>query len=86
GSCGDMLPLSNYRNLPGLTIKGFEIESFYDSQRLFGSLSYSWMTGKHDGAYSNPWGPNVWARDIPPPKWVAMLGLKVPEWDAKLGW
>lgn len=81
-----MLPLSNYRNLPGLTIKGFEIESFYDSQRLFGSLSYSWMTGKHDGAYSNPWGPNVWARDIPPPKWVAMLGLKVPEWDAKLGW
>ncbi|MEN1758688.1 hypothetical protein AAIH62_35585, partial [Pseudomonas aeruginosa] len=23
-------------------------------QRLFGSLSYSWMTGKHDGAYSNP--------------------------------
>ncbi|MFU1923886.1 TonB-dependent receptor, partial [Klebsiella pneumoniae] len=44
GSCGDMLPLSNYRNLPGLTIKGFEIESFYDSQRLFGSLSYSWMT------------------------------------------
>ncbi len=86
GSCSDMLPLSNYRNLPGLTIKGFEIESFYDSQRLFGSLSYSWMTGKHDGAYSNPWGPNVWARDIPPPKWVAMLGLKVPEWDAKLGW
>ena len=62
GSCGDMLPLSNYRNLPGLTIKGFEIESFYDSQRLFGSLSYSWMTGKHDGAYSNPWGPNVGAR------------------------
>ncbi|WP_444436613.1 TonB-dependent hemoglobin/transferrin/lactoferrin family receptor [Pseudomonas sp. A6] len=86
GSCAGMLPLSNYRNLPGATYKGFEIESFYDSERLFAGLSYSWVEGKHDGAYSNPWGPNVWARDVPPAKWVATLGVKFPDWDAQMGW
>lgn len=75
-----------YRNIGDLTIKGFEVESFYDSNYLFGSLSYSWITGKHEGAYTNPWGPNVWARDIPPRKWVATLGLKIPQWDAQVGW
>jgi len=44
------------------------------------------MTGKHQGAYTNPWGPDVWARDIPPPKWIAVLGVKIPDWDARLGW
>lgn len=75
-----------YRNIGDLTIKGFEVESFYDSTYLFGSLSYSWITGKHEGAYTNPWGPNVWARDIPPRKWVATLGVKIPQWDAQVGW
>ncbi|MCY1354732.1 TonB-dependent heme receptor A [compost metagenome] len=86
GSCPEYLPLPNYRNLPGVTYKGFEIESFYDSDRVFGALSYSWVSGKHDGAYSNPWGPDVWARDVPPAKWVATLGLKIPAWDAQIGW
>ena len=85
-SCADYLPLSNYRNLDGATIRGAELESYYDSRRMFASLSYAWTEGKHEGAYSNPWGPNVWARDIPPVKWVAMLGLKVPEIDLQLGW
>lgn len=84
--CGQFLPLSNYRNLPDLTLKGVEIETYYDSDRLFGSLSYAWVSGKRDGAYSNPWGPDVWARDVPPVKWVAMLGVKVPEVDMLLGW
>ena len=84
--CGDMMPMSVYRNIGSLTIKGFEVESFYDSTYTFGSLSYSWMTGKHQGAYTNPWGPDVWARDIPPPKWIAVLGVKIPDWDARLGW
>lgn len=75
-----------YRNIGDLTIKGFEVESFYDSTYLFGSLSYSWITGKHEGAYTNPWGPNVWARDIPPRKWIATLGVKIPQWDAQVGW
>ncbi|MDD0974411.1 TonB-dependent receptor [Pseudomonas fontis] len=77
---------SNYRNIKGSVIKGFEVESYYDSRILFGSLSYSWMTGKHDGAYNDPWGPNVWARDVPAPKWVATLGVKIPSWDAQVGW
>ena len=72
--CKDSAPMGNYRNIGGLTIKGFEVESFYDSTYLFGSLSYAWITGKHEGAYTNPWGPNVWARDIPPRN-----GL--PHWD-----
>lgn len=75
-----------YRNLDGFTIKGFEFETYYDSDNLFGSLSYSWMTGRHRGAYNNPWGPNVWVRDIPSPKWEATLGVKVPRLDLHLGW
>lgn len=85
-ACGYMNPMSIYRNIGDLTIKGFEVESFYDSTYLFGALSYSWITGKHQGAYSNPWGPNVWVRDIPPRKWVATLGVKIPQWDAQVGW
>lgn len=85
-SCKGSAPLGNYRNIGGLTIKGFEVESFYDSRYLFGSLSYSWMTGDHEGAYTNPWGPDVWARDIPPAKWIAVMGVKIPGWDAQVGW
>ncbi|WP_420832729.1 TonB-dependent hemoglobin/transferrin/lactoferrin family receptor [Pseudomonas wadenswilerensis] len=84
-ACGKGL-MSNYRNLKGVTIKGFEVESFYDSTYLFGSVSYSWMTGRHEGAYTNPWGPDVWAKDIPAPKWITTLGVKIPSWDAKVGW
>ncbi|MCU1733770.1 MULTISPECIES: TonB-dependent receptor [unclassified Pseudomonas] len=84
-ACGNYL-IGNYRNLDGVTYKGFEVESFYDSTYLFGTLSYTWMTGKHEGAYNNPWGPDVWARDVPAPKWVARLGVKIPEWDVVVGW
>lgn len=84
--CGQFLPLSNYRNLPDLTLKGFEVETYYDSDRLFGSLSYAWISGKREGAYSNPWAADVWARDVPPVRWVATLGVKIPEADLMLGW
>ena len=79
-------PMSNYRNVGGMTIKGFEVESFYDSSYLFGQLSYSYLTGKRDNPYTNPWGSSVWARDIPPAKWVLMLGTKIPTLDARVGW
>ncbi|WP_422417815.1 TonB-dependent hemoglobin/transferrin/lactoferrin family receptor [Pseudomonas sp. GZD-222] len=84
-ACGKGL-MSNYRNINSVTIKGFEVESFYDSTYLFGSVSYSWITGRHEGAYTNPWGPDVWAKDIPAPKWITTLGVKIPSWDAKVGW
>jgi len=79
-------PMSNYRNIGGVTIKGFEVESFYNSTYLFGSVSYAYTTGQHEGAYTNPWGPNVSARDIPPTKWVLVLGTHIPAWDAQVGW
>lgn len=84
-TCGNYL-IGNYRNLDGVTYKGFEVESFYDSTYLFGTLSYTWMTGKHEGAYTNPWARDVWAQDVQAPKWVARLGVKIPEWDAVVGW
>ena len=86
GSCAAYLPQGNYRNIGDLTIKGVEVESFYDSARVFAALSYSWMSGEHEGAYTNPWGPNVWARGIQPVKWVATLGVKIPESDTRIGW
>ncbi|NWB27078.1 TonB-dependent receptor [Pseudomonas gingeri] len=78
--------MSNYRNIGGMTIKGFEVESYYDSDYVFGQLSYSYLTGKRDNPYTNPWGSSVWARDIPPAKWVVMLGTKIPSLDARVGW
>ncbi|NMZ02718.1 TonB-dependent hemoglobin/transferrin/lactoferrin family receptor [Pseudomonas proteolytica] len=86
--CTDAASKTNYRNVGSMTIKGFELEGYYDSTYLFGSLSYSWATGKRENPYTNPWATDihVWARDIPPAKWVAMLGTKIPAWDAQVGW
>jgi hemoglobin/transferrin/lactoferrin receptor protein len=89
GTIGNSCPAGNrpiYRNINGSTIKGFEVESFYDSNWVFGAISYSWMTGKHDGAYLNPWGPDVWARDIASPKFVTTLGTKIAPLDMQIGW
>lgn len=79
-------PLTNYRNLPGYTIEGIEVESFYDSSRVFGSLSVSYIRGQRDASPRNPWGPETWIAEIPPRKAVATLGVKVPEIDMALGW
>jgi len=79
-------PLSNYRNLPGYTIQGMEIESFYDSQNVFGSLSYSTMRGQRDTSPRDPWSGKTWIAEIPPTTAHAMLGVKVPRWEMKLGW
>ena len=79
-------PMSNYRNIGSLTIKGVELESIYNSTYLFGSVSFAYAKGQHQGAYTNPWGPDVAARDIPPTKWVLVLGTHIPAWDAQVGW
>ncbi|AZE82806.1 Putative Ton-B dependent receptor [Pseudomonas orientalis] len=89
GTIGSACPpgaLSNYRNIGGLTIKGIEVESIYNSTYLFGSVSFAYAKGQHEGAYTNPWGPDVAARDIPPTKWVLVLGTHIPAWDAQVGW
>lgn len=79
-------PLSNYRNLPGYTIEGIEIESFYDSAWWFGSLSYSSIRGERDASPRNPWGNKTWIAEIPPVTAHATLGLKIPRADMTVGW
>ncbi|QUG74753.1 TonB-dependent hemoglobin/transferrin/lactoferrin family receptor [Erwinia sp. E602] len=83
GSCGQ--PLSNYRNLPGYTIEGVEVESFYDSERAFGSLSFSSIRGKRDASPRDPWANETWIAEIPPTTAHAMLGMKVPQANLAFG-
>ncbi|MEK9495665.1 TonB-dependent hemoglobin/transferrin/lactoferrin family receptor [Photorhabdus sp. P32] len=82
--CGK--PLSNYRNLPGYTIQGLEIETFYDSNYLFGKLSYSTIRGQRDASPRDPWGNKTWIAEIPPTAARAMLGIKIPQWQMAIGW
>ncbi|TKY81955.1 TonB-dependent hemoglobin/transferrin/lactoferrin family receptor [Pectobacterium polonicum] len=79
-------PLSVYRNLTGYTIEGVEIESFYDSRRLFGSLSFSSIRGERDASLRNPWGNKTWIAEIPPTTAHATLGTKIPSLDMAIGW
>ncbi|MDG0798109.1 TonB-dependent receptor [Pectobacterium punjabense] len=79
-------PLSVYRNLTGYTIEGIEIESFYDSRRLFGSLSFSSIRGERDASPRNPWGNKTWIAEIPPTTAHATLGTKIPSLDMAIGW
>ncbi len=79
-------PLSNYRNLPGYTIQGLEIETFYDSNHLFGKLSYSTIRGQRDASPRDPWGNKTWIAEIPPTSARSMLGVKIPQWQMTMGW
>lgn len=83
-NCGS--PLSNYRNLPGYTIQGLEIESFYDSRRIFGSFSFSTIRGQRDASPRDPWGNQTWIAEIPPVTAHTTLGVKAPEWNMTFGW
>ncbi|MEQ1975286.1 TonB-dependent hemoglobin/transferrin/lactoferrin family receptor [Xenorhabdus sp. SGI240] len=80
-------PQANYRNLPGYTIEGLEIETFYDSRTLFGKLSFSTLRGQRDASPRDPWiGHKTWIADIPPTSAHAMLGFKIPQWQMVMGW
>ncbi|AYA39542.1 TonB-dependent hemoglobin/transferrin/lactoferrin family receptor [Xenorhabdus nematophila] len=84
-SCGK--PLENHRNLPGYSIEGLEIETFYDSNTLFGKLSFSTMRGQRDTSIRDPWlGDKSWIAEIPPTSAHAMLGFKIPQWQMAMGW
>lgn len=78
--------LSNYRNLPGYTIQGLEIESSYDSRRMFGSFSFTTIRGDRDASPRDPWGNKTWIPEIPPTTAHATLGVKIPEWNMVAGW
>ncbi|CDH03003.1 TonB-dependent hemoglobin/transferrin/lactoferrin family receptor [Xenorhabdus bovienii] len=80
-------PIANHRNLPGYTIEGLEIETFYDSNKLFGKLSFSTMRGQRDASMRDPWiGQKTWIAEIPPTSAHAMLGFKIPQWQMSMGW
>ncbi|EMW6874689.1 TonB-dependent hemoglobin/transferrin/lactoferrin family receptor [Providencia stuartii] len=79
-------PLSNYRNLPGYTIEGLEIELFYDSPNLFGKMAYSTIKGERDASPRDPWfGQKTWIGEIPPDTLHVMLGYKLPQWHTHFG-
>ena len=80
-------PLSNYRNLPGYTMRGGEIEAYYEATRWFAGLSYSFMRGKRMASPRNPWhDADTWMSEIPPRKGTATLGLRLPQYGLTLGW
>ncbi|PHM55945.1 TonB-dependent hemoglobin/transferrin/lactoferrin family receptor [Xenorhabdus sp. KK7.4] len=84
-TCGK--PLANHRNLPGYTIEGLEIETFYNSKFLFGKLSYSTMRGQRDTSPRDPWiGHKTWWDQIPPTSLRSTLGFKIPLLQMKMGW
>lgn len=80
-------PIANYRNLPGYTMCGGEIEAYYDSRYWFAGLSYSFMRGKRKGSPRNPWfEQDTWMSEIPPRKATATFGVRVPQQGITLGW
>ncbi|PHM48085.1 TonB-dependent hemoglobin/transferrin/lactoferrin family receptor [Xenorhabdus miraniensis] len=80
-------PQENYRNLPGYTIEGLEVETFYDSRTLFGKLSFSTLRGQRDTSMRDPWTRHeTWIVEIPPTSAHAMLGFKIPQWQMTMGW
>ena len=80
-------PIGNYRNLPGYTIRGGEIEGYYESDRWFAGLTYSFMRGKRQGSPRNPWhDQDTWLADIPPRKATATLGARFSAQGLTFGW
>lgn len=80
-------PIPNYRNLPGYTIRGGELEGYYESDRWFAGLTYSFMRGKRQGSPRNPWHEqDTWLADIPPRKATATLGVRFPAQGLTFGW
>ncbi|OAM40066.1 TonB-dependent receptor [Eikenella sp. NML120348] len=80
-------PIANYRNLPGYTIRGGEIEAYYESDHWFAGLTYSFMRGKRQGSPRNPWhDQDTWLADIPPRKATATLGVRLPVQGLTFGW
>lgn len=80
-------PVANNRNLPAYTIRGYEIEAYYDAPRWFASLSYSATSGYRQGSPRDPWHPGTtWLTDVAPRKATAMLGFKFPQTGVVAGW
>lgn len=82
------LGLSNYHNVPGkLVIKGFELESYYDSKYWFASGTYSIQKGTRDTVPQAPWvNKKTQVATIAPTTATLTTGFKIPEWNVRAGW
>ena len=78
--------LSSYRNLAGFRTEGLEIESYYNSPRLYASASLSSQFGSRRGAQRDPWGKNEPVSTIAPDKLMTGLGWRFPDQGATIGW
>jgi hemoglobin/transferrin/lactoferrin receptor protein len=78
--------LSSYRNLAGFRTRGVEVESYYNSPRLFASASLSKQRGTRTGSQRDPWGQDEAVSTIAPDKLMAGLGWRMPDLGASIGW
>ncbi|OCP15982.1 TonB-dependent receptor [Ensifer sp. LC54] len=75
-----------YWNTPSYDIRGIELQSHYETERMFADLGVSWMTGERTGAVNNIWGPDTYINDLAPLTVIATAGIKVPDQDLAFGW
>ncbi|OCG00813.1 TonB-dependent hemoglobin/transferrin/lactoferrin family receptor [Gilliamella sp. wkB112] len=82
------LGLSNYHNVPGkMVIKGFELESYYDSKYWFASGTYSIQKGTRDHVPQSLWmNKKTEVATIAPTTATLTTGFKIPEWNIRAGW
>lgn len=78
--------LSSYRNLAGFRTEGVELESFYNTPRLYANVSLSMQYGDRNGSQRDPWGANEPVATIGPDKLITSLGWKFPAQGASIGW
>ncbi|WP_430875420.1 TonB-dependent hemoglobin/transferrin/lactoferrin family receptor [Gilliamella sp. G0441] len=87
---GKACPLgqANYRNIPGkMIVKGFELETFYDSKYWFASATYSIQKGERDTAPQAPWMHHkTYVATIAPRTATLTTGFKIPDWNVRAGW
>lgn len=78
----------NYHNNPGkLVIKGFELETFYDSKYWFASATYSIQKGERDTTPHAPWmGNKTYVAAIAPRSASLTTGFKIPNLNIRAGW
>ncbi|MDX8350644.1 TonB-dependent receptor [Cognatiyoonia sp. IB215446] len=71
-------------NIDKANIQGLELEAAYESDRLFGSLAYTFLEGENE---SDPDGINPELENrIPANTIVLSLGTRIPAADLELGW
>lgn len=85
--CGSNYNHSNYRNITGYLIQGYELEAFYNHPYYFAGVTLSTLKGQRDNSPINPWfNQKTWIEEIPSRKATATLGFNVPSQYLTIGW